>query len=175
MYTFSLDSLEKKDHTEIFSPALASVGTGGGTRDLLPCSGPPGGHRPRGARRRERRTGVGPLARADEVPHPGCAPRVACPYSTASSTLSITHSRQSTRQSGRRVPIGVSPLPLPRRGQFSQRQSVWSLSRNDSPQRQSGPLRETSAADSSALWPKSVHTPSPAARGVAATEFLKGL
>src|SRR5713101_2356753 len=29
MYTFSLDSLEKKDHTEIFSPALAPVGTGG--------------------------------------------------------------------------------------------------------------------------------------------------
>lgn len=82
---------------------------------------------------------------------------------------------QSTRQSGRRVPIGVSPLPLPRRGQFSQQQSVWSLSRNDSPQRQSGPLRETYAADSSALWPKSAHMPSPAARGVAATEFLKGL
>jgi AraC-like DNA-binding protein len=61
-------------------PAGDRVGTGGGTHDLFPGGGPPCGHRSHGAVRSDWRTGVGPLAGADGVPHPCGAPGVACAY-----------------------------------------------------------------------------------------------
>jgi AraC family transcriptional regulator len=68
------------------------MGKGGGTDDLCSAARPPHGYQRQGTPRRDRRTGVAPLASADGVTHPCCAP---------SATGAWVHASYTSRQAER--------------------------------------------------------------------------